>query len=147
MKTIWDEAARHALLIRLGQLQSNSPAKWGKFNVTQMVQHLADPLRAAMGEMQVAAKSGPLRNPVLRYLIIYWLPWPKGAPTAPEFIPPLGGDFEGNRQELKKVLGRFVQYTQENRAFAHPAFGDLTREDWGVLTHRHIEHHLKQFGV
>ena len=146
MKTIWDEATRRALISRLESINVASQAKWGKFNATQMVRHLGDPLRAAMGELEVAAKSGPFRNPILRYLIIYWLPWPQGAPTAPEFIPPAEGDFEANRAQFKKSLDEFVSFTQENQPKPHPAFGDLTREYWGVLTHRHIDHHLRQFG-
>jgi hypothetical protein len=26
-------------------------------------------------------------------------------------------------------------------------FGDLSPVDWGVLIHRHVHHHLTQFGV
>ena len=147
MKTIWEETARRELVGRLEKLSATTTPKWGRFDVTQMVQHLGDPMRAAMGEMEVAPKNGPLRNPVLRYLIIYWMPWPKGAPTAPEFIPARGGDFELNRCEFKRTLDLFVRYTQENPPKAHPAFGELSREHWGVLTHRHIDHHLTQFGV
>jgi Protein of unknown function (DUF1569) len=29
----------------------------------------------------------------------------------------------------------------------HPAFGPLPRRAWGVLAYRHIDHHLRQFGV
>ena len=29
----------------------------------------------------------------------------------------------------------------------HPAFGDLTHESWGVLLHKHVDHHLRQFGA
>ena len=147
MKTIWDESARRALVSRLELVQASSPAKWGKFNATQMVQHIGEPLRAAMGEMEVAPKNGPFRNPLLRYLVIYWLPWPKGAPTAPEFIPQLGGDIEANRCEFKRTFDLFVRYMQEKRPLPHPAFGALSREHWGVLTYRHVDHHLTQFGV
>lgn len=147
MKTILEETARRDLLERLSQIKSETSPKWGKFTATQMVRHLADPLRAAMGEMEVAPKNGPLRNPLLRYLIIYWLPWPKGAPTAPEFIPPLGGDMQVCQHDLKNTLDRFVHFTQEKKPAPHPAFGELKREHWGVLTHRHIDHHLRQFGV
>jgi hypothetical protein len=29
----------------------------------------------------------------------------------------------------------------------HPAFGRLSASQWGVLAHRHVDHHLRQFGV
>ena len=29
----------------------------------------------------------------------------------------------------------------------HPAFGHLSSRDWGALVHRHVDHHLRQFGA
>jgi hypothetical protein len=29
----------------------------------------------------------------------------------------------------------------------HPAFGAMSRLDWGVLGYRHVVHHFTQFGV
>jgi hypothetical protein len=29
----------------------------------------------------------------------------------------------------------------------HPVFGKLTKEQWSKATWKHIDHHLKQFGV
>lgn len=28
-----------------------------------------------------------------------------------------------------------------------PVFGALDRHEWGVLAHKHFDHHLRQFGV
>jgi hypothetical protein len=110
----------------------------------QMVGHVADPMRGALGEMKAADKPGPLRNPLLRYLVIYVLPWPKGAPTAPEYIHDGGEDLAKNLQALTAVLERFVA---AQRLAPHPAFGALSRKGWGRLTWRHLDHHLKQFGL
>ena len=29
----------------------------------------------------------------------------------------------------------------------HPAFGDISYDDYGVLIAKHTDHHLRQFGV
>ena len=29
----------------------------------------------------------------------------------------------------------------------HPLFGSMSRREWGVVTYKHVDHHLKQFGV
>ncbi|MFI5186978.1 MAG: DUF1569 domain-containing protein [Chitinophagales bacterium] len=29
----------------------------------------------------------------------------------------------------------------------HPAFGELNFEEWVQLHHKHVKHHLKQFGI
>jgi hypothetical protein len=112
-----------------------------------MVAHVTDPMRAALGEVQVAAKPGLLRNPFLRHLIIYWMPWPKGAPTAPEFIHEESADLSQNLAGLRSVAERFVERAGTGRFEDHPAFGRLSTKDWGCVMHRHLEHHLRQFGL
>lgn len=90
-----------------------------------------------IGEMKVAPKRGPLRNPLLRYLVIHVLPWPKGAPTAPEIIPPIDpGDFRENVGQLRSAINRIGA-----------AFGEINGKNLGVLAARHLDHHLRQFGV
>ena len=147
MKSVWDATVREELLGRLAQLKPDSRPRWGNMNAAQMVGHLADPLLGAMGEMKVTAKSGPLSNPVLRYLIIYILPWPKGAPTAPEFIHAGPEELQTNVAKLRPVLERYAAHAAKGGLRPHPAFGDISTKDWGCLTYRHLDHHLSQFGL
>jgi hypothetical protein len=146
MKTVWDPAVRKELLARFARLAPDQKPLWGKMNAAQMIAHCTDPMRAAMGEMKVAEKWTPMRFRLLRYLVIYKLPWPKGAPTAPEFIHEGAENFESNRNRLAQVLERFAAH--QGKPFRdHAAFGTLTEKDWGCLTWRHLHHHLTQFGV
>jgi Protein of unknown function (DUF1569) len=113
-----------------------------------MLAHLCDGVRMAIGELPIKGK-GPrfLRNPIVRRAIIYWLPFPKGAPTAPEL---LARPAETHRQEveaLKGLLETFAARAGSPRWAEHPAFGPLTERDWGALGYRHIDHHLRQFGA
>jgi hypothetical protein len=34
-----------------------------------------------------------------------------------------------------------------NAAPEHPAFGRLSGRAWGALVYRHMDHHLRQFGL
>lgn len=146
MKTIWNDAARKDLLDRFARIKPEQKPRWGKMNAGQMVAHCADPLRAAMGEMSVTEKWTPFRIGLFRYLVIYVLPWPKGAPTAPEFIHAGAEDLNRNRQQLAEALERFAAH--RGKPFRdHAAFGALSEKDWGHLTWRHLDHHLQQFGV
>ena len=147
MPTIWDPAARAELLSRLDMLSPDAKPKWGQMNAVQLVVHLAAPMRAALGEIKTTPKPSPLGIWPLNKLVIHWLPWPKGAPTAPEFIPPKTGDWERSRVELKAALERFVAAGPDGKLAPHVAFGELSGKDWGALTHRHWDHHLRQFGV
>lgn len=150
MKSIFEEASRHDLAARIGLLSSGSRPQWGKFTAGQMMRHLAGPMKGAMGEMSVKDKEGTamLRTWLGRWFAIYSpIPWPKGLPTAPEFIPPPDTDFDAARAELLEVIERFGGRGRSMTLKPHPAFGEISHQDWGCLQWRHVDHHLRQFSV
>ena len=83
----------------------------------------------------------------LKHLILYVAPFPKGAPTAPELKPNAGSLFEEERTALLELLERIGSGPRDGAGPAHPLFGPLTRREWGVVTYKHADHHLKQFGA
>jgi hypothetical protein len=147
MKTIWDPACREELLARFEKLTPDGRPAWGSMNAAQMLAHLADPMKAAMGSKPVAVKPSAFSNPIVRTLIIYCLPWPKGAPTAPEFVHAHEEHFGQNLIGLRKTLDEFVAGRDGAPRKPHPAFGQLSRKAWGRLVYRHLDHHLRQFGI
>ncbi len=146
-KTIWDPQDRAALLARARSLKPDSRPQWGKMSVTQMLRHCTVPILATMGEFKVTHKKTPFRFWPMQKLIIYVLPWPQGAPTAPEFVITEDGDFQTRLAALHAAVDKFASKGPTQPLQAHAAFGPLSPEDWGALTHRHIDHHLKQFGA
>ncbi len=145
--TIWDEGARNALLTRVWALTPEHTAKWGTFSVGGMLAHLNDATRMATGELAVNAKAPSFFQwaPV-RYLLIHTLPMPKGAPTAPELLARTStAELASEQQSFATLIDGLTR--REALVPAHPAFGTMTREDWGVLMHKHIDHHLRQFGA
>ena len=147
MKTVWDPAARAELCERIGRLTPEASRRWGSMSAPQMVAHLVDSLRMAFGELPVASKHLPLRYTPIKQLVIYWLPFPKGAPTAPELISRVPTDWRGDCASLLMLVDSFAARARSSRWPDHPAFGALTGNQWGVLIYRHMDHHLKQFGV
>jgi hypothetical protein len=145
--TLFDSAAREVIRARVDRLTPQHAAKWGKFDAGRMIVHLTDQLRAALGEMQCAPKNTPFRNPILKRLIIYWLPWPQGAPTAPEFLARPPAAWEEDIAALRAAMDRFGARTPADAWPEHPTFGKLSGRMWGVLAWRHMDHHLRQFGV
>jgi hypothetical protein len=147
MKTIWDPAHRKRVLARLEHLSTDRKPLWGSMTCAHMIAHLADPIKTALGEKEVQPKRSPLSNPILRHLIIYWTPWPKGAPTAPEYVHSGDENLEEGMAELRNALDRFIAHGKDAPYEAHPAFGQISGKAWGRLTYRHLDHHLRQFGV
>ncbi len=147
MASVWDPAVRANLARRAQTLTPAHTAKWGKFSVAAMMAHLNEATLMTLGELQVEAKAPPfLRLAPVRYLLIHVLPMPKGAPTAPELLArSSSADLATEQAAFAQLLDRLGQAT--TLAAAHPAFGPMTRKDWGALVHLHIDHHLRQFGA
>lgn len=147
MKTIWQTADKEELLARLAKLNSESMPHWGKMNCAQMLAHVADGMRMTLGDLPCRPKRGPLKFWPLKQLIIYWLPFPKGAPTAPELIARAADGIEEERAAVRVMLERMAASSARQDWPAHPAFGQLSAQDWGALVYKHLDHHLRQFGV
>ena len=146
-KTIYDPVARADLFSRVDRLQPTAPAKWGRFTAPKMVAHLVSAVQMALGEQPVKARSSLLGNPIVRRLVIYYLPWPKGAPTAPEMLARAPEAWSDDITTLKAAIERAAAKGARATWAPHPAFGALSGTDWGVLIHRHVHHHLTQFGA
>jgi hypothetical protein len=145
-RTLLDEDVVRELQARLGKLTPQSQGRWGRMSVAQMLHHLVGGIRMATGDLPIPPRKSPLRLFPVKQLIVFVLPFPKGAPTAPALVAADEFDFERERKEVSDLLGSFGK-----RALAvwpdHPAFGRLDREDWGVMVWKHVNHHLRQFGV
>ena len=146
-KTIWNVADRQSLLERVAALTSDAKPLWGKMSVAQMTRHCALAMQAATGELVVKPKVTFFRHWPMPALLIYWLPWPPGAPTAPELLVTGTADFAESQRLLQTTLERFAARGETATFAHHAAFGVLSRKDWGALTYRHIDHHLRQFGA
>jgi hypothetical protein len=146
--SIFEPSAREELVRRLASLSPDTGARWGKFNATRMLAHVNDGLRMATGELPVKARKSFLRNAVVRYLIIYVFPFPKGAPTAPELLARSDrAEFNAERAAFAELLAKVGSQGGRVAWPDHPAFGPMTRKDWGVLGYKHVHHHFTQFGV
>ena len=148
MRTVFNLADRLELSRRVDALVPDASARWGRMDCPQMLAHLSDGVKMALGELRVATK-GPtaLRLPPIRHAVIHWLPFPKGAPTAPELLTRRATDWQAECAELKHLLERMGAMEGAREWPEHPAFDRLNSRDWGTLVHRHVDHHLRQFGA
>lgn len=147
-RTIFDPTSRNQLLDRLTHLRPDSARRWGRMTPNEMMCHLEDSMRVATGESTARPRKSMMSNPLLRTLIVHYIPWPKGkAQTVPEMLATRPSEFEADRQRLSEWL-RKAGERGPNAAWAvHPAFGKMSGRDYGVLIYRHVDYHLRQFGV
>jgi hypothetical protein len=148
MRSILDERDLAAISGRVGSLTPSSSPRWGHMSVDAMLAHLCLSAQMALGELPVAPK-GPrvFRVFPLKHLVLYVLPFPKSAPTAPELLAAQPGSFEAARTRMLELFQRVAAGPKAGPGPSHPLFGPLTRQEWGVLGYKHTDHHLRQFGV
>ena len=148
MRSVFNLDDRLTLAKRIDELSPTATARWGRMDCAQMLAHLTDGVRMALGELSVSGR-GPaaLRLPPIRHAVIHWLPFLKGAPTAPELIARRATDYQQECADLKHLLERLGAMEGAREWPEHPAFGRLNSRDWGTLVHRHVDHHLRQFGA
>jgi hypothetical protein len=151
MKNWLDADHAQALLARLEKLAASNKPRWGTFSAHQAICHLAEPVRIALGEKQAAQLASPLARPGLAQFVTWIAPWPKSAPTVPEFLPGKGmtspTEFERDLQTLVSLLHRFSVWPANHNYAPSPVFGRLSNRAWGRLMWRHMDHHLRQFGA
>src|SRR5262245_38929732 len=146
--SIWDSSLRSSFVERAGKLTPASKAGWGKFSVSGMMAHLNDSYRMALGELKIPSKNLPLRYTPIKQLVIYVLPFPKGAPTAPLLLARCdGASLAEEQRAMLTMFDKLAAVKPGDPLQEHPAFGVLTHNAYGVLMARHTDHHLKQFGV
>ena len=148
MATIFDPSIRHALAERAARLRPETAGRWGRFTCPQMLAHLNDAMRMGLGDLPTTPMHRPLRYPGIKHVIIFVAPWPKGVKTAPELLTRVDdARWDREREDFAALLERFGGRANDLGWPAHPLFGRLSRRAWGVLTYRHVDHHLTQFGV
>jgi hypothetical protein len=150
MRTLDSKSDRDSILRRISTVTPSDSRRWGRMSADQMICHLSDSYKAALGEKQVSAATGFLQRTVLKWVALT-LPakWPKGVSTRPEMEQGVGGTapaiFEQDRAELISVFKRFCGETA-NLAAPHPIFGPMSRKEWRRWGYLHADHHLRQFG-
>lgn len=139
------------LIERIGQLQPHSKASWGKMTVEEMLVHCEAGIQMGIGELHSKVRVSQFQSVIARIVYLYLLPLPKYTPAPPEIniskklqqrYP-----FETARILLIQSI-RKIETIQEDYPFPlHPIFRKLSYKQWGIITFKHLDHHLNQFGV
>jgi hypothetical protein len=149
MKTIFHPADREEISHRLAVLEPAAPRLWGTMDPAQMLAHCATVLAVGTGDRPMKqAFLGKLVTPLLGWVLLGERPFSRDAPTDPSFVVTGAQDFEAERIRVATLIDRFVRHGPESAGRqTHPFFGRLNGDQWGRLVYKHLDHHLRQFGV
>jgi hypothetical protein len=150
LKNLFEAARVHEVKERLARLQPESERLWGKMNAAQALAHCSAGLEWAVGD-RVAPRMF-LGRIVGRFVKPKVLgddePMRRNSPTAKDLLVQDERDLRTERERLCRLIDRFIAGGTEGcTTHPHSFFGRLTPEEWATLTYKHLDHHLRQFGV
>jgi small-conductance mechanosensitive channel len=148
MNSIYDKTSNEAIISRINKLTKNTQAEWGKMTVDQMFMHCTAAIEIAYGEKEIKVN---LMMKILGKLVknkIFNSEFQHNSPTAQEFIFTDKYEFESAKNVL---IQKFNRFSNEGKSaitvMNHPFWGKMSYEDWDKLMWKHMDHHLRQFGV
>lgn len=152
MKTIIKEKDKINIINRIKNLKPETMNLWGKMNVNEMICHVSDQIKMAIGKIQTKYVGNVLLKTIVKRLVLFGMPTPKGkVETVKELNQNKEGTklvgFDGDLKLLIKYIEEFDKSFPPEGQLAHPAFGLMNKNQWGRLVYLHLDHHLKQFGV
>ena len=149
MKTIFDKETHDELHERLGKLSAQTERQWGKMIPSQMMEHAARALEMATGQKPMQqAFLGKAIGWIFKGGFLSESPMPKNAPTGPTLKIADDPNFDATRERLKGLITDFHNLGEGGvDGNIHGFFGPLTGKQWGETQYKHVDHHLRQFGV
>ena len=148
MNSLREAPENAAFVRRIETLAGDTAPQWGKMKVAQMLAHCQAPFRVASGELQLKrALIGRLFGKLAKKkFVVSDAPFGRNSPTDPRFKFPYAHDFVSEQSALLELLKRFGETGAVTRD-PHPFFGPMSSEEWDRLLWKHLDHHLRQFGV
>ena len=157
MNSLLQPSTRDEVWRRTTSLRPDTAPRWGQFTAPRMLAHMIQSLRMTSGDLVIPAGPAPwvLTHWPLKHLLIYLLPFPRGMSTFSELLarPAAEGDDAADgswAEELKAFrahLDVIGTMDPEGDWPDHGALGSMMGRQWGVFQYRHLDHHLRQFGL
>ena len=145
-KSIFDDSTFAEMLNRIESLTPETGAEWGSMDVAQMLAHCAEIQEVGNGKSLVGT---PFIVKLLKRFILKMVlkekPYPHSKRTHPQFIITDSKDFEEQKARLIDALEKLKAAGPVSKT--HPVFGDMSGEERGWISYKHLDHHLTQFGV
>ncbi len=151
LPSIYSVDTTKKLAERIDSLTNETPALWGKMNAGQMLSHCCVAYQQILGEntdkpsffMRWLLKS------FFKKSMVNDIPYKPNLPTGPTFVRiNQEFDIEIEKQKLKGYIIKIQEMGAEKLATTPSlSLGKLNATEWNNMIYKHIDHHLRQFGV
>jgi hypothetical protein len=150
MKNLFEAARVTEVKERISHLKPDSERQWGKMTAAQALAHCSAAMEMAVGDsipprMFVGRIIGRLVKPLA---LGNDEPMRRNSPTAKNLVVQDDRDLALEQRRLCALIDRFAGAGPAGcTTHPHSFFGPLTPQEWSTLLYKHLDHHLRQFGV
>jgi len=150
MKNLFEITTVEEVKGRMSALRADSARQWGKMNAAQAMEHCARGMELALGDRRpprvlIGRTLGPVIKPIA---FRDGEPMRKNSPTVPGLAVIEETELVQGRERLCGLVDRFVACGPGGCTdHPHSFFGRLTPDEWSAWMYKHLDHHLRQFGV
>lgn len=150
MKNLFNLKDANEIIARINNLDNKTQAIWGEMTVGQMLAH-CNVTYEMVYDGKHSKPSGFMKfilKTFVKKIVVGSKPFSKNGKTAPAFLIVDEKDFN----DEKKRLTNYILKTQKlgeshfDNKESH-SFGKLSIAEWQNMFHKHLDHHLTQFGV
>jgi hypothetical protein len=150
MKNLFEAGRVEEVKERMAQLRPDSERLWGKMNAAQAVAHCSASVEWAVGDrIPPRMFLGRIMGRIVKPMVFRNdEPMRRNSPTAKDLMVQDERDLRTERERLRGLIDRFAAAGPKGcTTHPHSFFGRLTPEEWATLMYKHLDHHLRQFGV
>jgi Protein of unknown function (DUF1569) len=147
--TLFDGATAESVIERVKNLSADNKPLWGEMTATEMLYHCNLCNKQIMEEKRGNGKTS-FKQYLLRILALYVVAnFKKGIKS--EGRNDTKGKIEDHKFEEQRQL--FIQLIKHfptikyELTLTHPAFGNISKAEWGIAAFKHMDYHLRQFSV
>jgi hypothetical protein len=150
MKNLFEAARVEEVKQRIASMKPDSARQWGTMKPAQALEHCSRGMETALGDKKPPRVFiGRILGPIVKPKVMENdEPLRRNSPTAKILIVQDERDLETERTRLRGLIDRFVSAGPAGcTTHPHAFFGQLTPDEWAILMYKHLDHHLRQFGV
>ena len=147
MKSLFEESTLDKVLDRINTINAETTPVWGKMNSGQMFAHNVIPFEVVLEKRPPINKPNFLMKLLFKKMMYNDRLFKKNMPTSSTFLIKEDKNFEDEKQRLVSNIKEVFNQRNKDNWPSHPMFGEFTSDQIGKMLYKHMDHHLRQFGV
>jgi hypothetical protein len=148
-KSLFTSEIYQECLDRIALLTEHTRPQWGVMDAAQMISHCAEVLEVMNGKkLNNTPFMVKLFRSFIRYVVVKGKPYSKSMKTHPQYVQDTERVFEFEKKRILLALKDFRKRSpEETNKIIHPLFGKMSMQEKGWSMYKHLDHHLRQFGI